>query len=104
MPAVSMRLGVEGGARLELLPERAHGAQLLAGEAAQEAGAHALEVRASRSVEEPAALGCELGEVTSGVALAALSLQEALALQAVDQSRQPAATEKHRVSELRHAH
>src|SRR5918996_4102384 len=88
-----------GRARTDLLPERGERALLVGREPAQEALAHAVQMRLAGASEQLAALVRDLGEVAALVLLAAPAAQQAIALHAIDQPGQAAAAEQHAVRE-----
>jgi hypothetical protein len=70
---------------------------------AEEALADAVEVGLTGTVEELSSRGGDGCQEAPGVVGTALAAQQPVALQPVDQAREPAAAEQHAVGQLRHA-
>src|SRR3954471_581151 len=94
---------LERGAGEHALPDAAEHVELLAGEVLEEVAANALEVRAARGGELVAATRGEDGEGAAGVALARLALEQAVALEAIDETGQAAAAQQDGRGEVVHA-
>src|SRR3954447_26623493 len=90
-------------AREHALPDAAEEVELLVAEVLEEVPAHALEVGAARGGELVATARRQNREGAARVALARLALEQAVALEAVDEAGQPAARQQHARREIVHA-